>query len=100
MIKLLLSVSLDKTVDSSFAGEYGGCSQKWLARELIRSSQQLVLVFLFQIWDTRLVNGQVTWSVRICSDDCGTSDPRPPAGLVSGLGGLGGRQAPSLPATK
>ena len=40
MIKLLLSVSLDKTVDSSFVGEYGGCSQKWLARELIRSSQQ------------------------------------------------------------
>ena len=41
MIKLLLSVSLDKTVDSSFVGEYGGCSQKWLARELIRSSRQL-----------------------------------------------------------
>ena len=41
MIKLLLSVSLVKTVDSSFVDEHGGRSQKWPARELIRSSRQL-----------------------------------------------------------
>ena len=40
MIKLLLSVSLVKTVVSSFVDEHGGRSQKWLARELSRTSRQ------------------------------------------------------------
>ena len=33
-------MSLVKTVDSSFVNEHGDPSQKWLARELIRFSQQ------------------------------------------------------------
>ena len=34
-------MSLVKTEDSSFVDEHGGPSQKWLARELLRFSQQL-----------------------------------------------------------
>ena len=34
-------MSLVKTVDSSFVDEHGVPSQKWLARELLRFSQQL-----------------------------------------------------------
>ena len=34
-------MSLVKTEDSSFVDEHGGRSQKWLARELLRFSQQL-----------------------------------------------------------
>ena len=64
MIKLLLSVSLDKTVESSFVGEYGGCSQKWLARELIRSSRQLPSLSFPNVGDKA---GQ--WSGDVVSED-------------------------------
>ena len=57
-------MSLVKTVDSSFVDEHGGPSQKWLARELIRSSRQLLSLSLPSMGHKA---GQ--WSGDVVSED-------------------------------
>ena len=57
-------MSLVKTVDSSFIDEHGGCSQKWQAQELVRSSQQLASLSIRNMGHKA---GQ--WSGDVVSED-------------------------------